>query len=112
MKDRARAKRAARLNERLGGSDDEDLARDGNGKGDGNGFRADLTDARFAALFKRPEFALDPTDPRFSRAGSTSAANIAALRAAQGAAPAATHQGREVAGAAQARLPQCLVSAV
>lgn len=66
-KERMRQKKAARVQERTGGSDDEDL---GLTK---DGFQANLADERFSALFKDDKFALDPTDPRFK----ASQANIA-----------------------------------
>jgi len=51
--------------------------------------QADLADPRFAPLLGNPDFALDPTDPRFAKAaGVASAAAAAAAAARRGAAPA------------------------
>jgi hypothetical protein len=50
--------------ERAEGSDDEDHQ-----VAAGAGFKMNLEDPRFKDLLEVPEFALDPTDPRFSKAG-------------------------------------------
>lgn len=34
----------------------------------GNEFAVDLDDSRFSAMLSQPEFALDPTDPRYKQA--------------------------------------------
>ncbi|KAK9840918.1 hypothetical protein WJX81_000303 [Elliptochloris bilobata] len=69
-KERLRAAKAERASARAAGSDDEDLA------ATGAVFQPDLADPRFAPLFGNPDFALDPTDPRFGKA--TGAAAVAA----------------------------------
>lgn len=74
-KERMRQKKAARVQERTGGSDDEDL---GVTK---DGFQANLSDPRFSALFNDDKYALDPTDPRFKSTQATTA--IQTQRAAQ-----------------------------
>lgn len=58
---KARAKKDAKKREREQGSDDEDLA-------GGNDFAVNLDDSRFSAMLTSPEFALDPTDPRYKQA--------------------------------------------
>jgi hypothetical protein len=66
LKVKKNAKRPARKRtERDRGSDDEEIG--------GAGFAVDLDDPRFKGLFASPDFALDPTDPRFAKAGPNAA---------------------------------------
>lgn len=52
------------------------------------GLQANLEDPRFAAIFKDPNFALDPTDPRFIHtAGTADLATAVAKRKKQKIAP-------------------------
>ena len=53
--------------------------------------QADLADPRFAPLFSDPDFALDPTNPRFAQAGGAAAmaAAVARMRSAHPGAAAA-----------------------
>lgn len=50
------------------GSDEEEI-----GGVHPGGFAVDLEDPRFKGLFASPDFALDPTDPRFAKAGPNAA---------------------------------------
>lgn len=77
---RIKGKKEARKREREGGSDDEDL-----GAGADAGFHVNLEDDRFRALFTSPDFALDPTDPRYGKQGAAAgmAKQIAAKRLKQ-----------------------------
>lgn len=68
-KERMRLKKASQRQERAGGSDDEDHE-----EAAGAGFKVNLEDPRFKELITAPEFALDPTDPRFAKAGPGTAA--------------------------------------
>ena len=63
-KERMRLKKDHKRQERAGGSDDEDHE-----EASGAGFKVNLEDPRFTELLTAPEFALDPTDPRFAKAG-------------------------------------------
>jgi hypothetical protein len=70
MKERMRMKREAKRLERQEGSDDEDIAA---GDGKKKDFKPDLDDPRFSGLFTSPDYALDPTDPRYGKAGTGAA---------------------------------------
>lgn len=66
LKVKKNAKRLVRRRtERDRGSDDDEIG--------GAGFAVDLDDPRFKGLFASPDFALDPTDPRFAKAGPNAA---------------------------------------
>lgn len=73
--------------------------------------QADLADPRFAPLFGNPDFALDPTDPRFAKAGGAAAvaAAVAKKRSApRGAAAAPAAPKAPAAGAQAMRLSQSI----
>jgi len=70
MKERMRLKKEAKRLERQEGSDDEDIAAGGGKKKD---FKPNLDDPRFSGLFTSPDYALDPTDPRYGKAGAGAA---------------------------------------
>ena len=63
-KERMRLNKQKKRQERDKGSDDEDHE-----EASGAGFKVNLDDPRFKSLLTAPEFALDPTDPRFAKAG-------------------------------------------
>jgi hypothetical protein len=63
-KERIRLKKESKRRERAMGSDDEDHQ-----EAAGAGFKMNLEDPRFKELLVAPDFALDPTDPRFTKAG-------------------------------------------
>lgn len=61
-KERMKAAKLKKRAEREDGSDNEDLNA-------GNKEYLDMEDPRFQEVFENPEYALDPTDPRFAKAG-------------------------------------------
>ena len=67
-KARIAAKKADRQARRAGSDDEADGAAAG-----GASFNVNLADQRFAALYSSHDFALDPTDPRFSTSSGAKA---------------------------------------
>ena len=63
-KERMRLNKEKKRRERAGGSDAEDHE-----EAVGAGFAVNLDDPRFQDLYSAPEFAIDPTDPRYAKAG-------------------------------------------
>lgn len=67
-KERMRLKKERARKDRQGESDDED-----HDAAVGAGFKVNLDDPRFKDLYASADYALDPTDPRFAKAGPAAA---------------------------------------